>query len=131
MCTSFLDGWNGQAVHLAQRVNVAVVARSPIARVLQYARGRGWTNLRMLSSAKNEFNRDYHGETPDGAQNTIMHVFAKRPDGVHHFYSTELNLLPAEPGQNHRHIDLMWPLWNALDLTPEGRGEDWYPALRY
>ena len=24
-----------------------------------------------------------------------------------------------------------WPLWNALDLTPEGRGKDWYPKLDY
>ena len=59
-----------------------------------------------------------------------IHVFEKRPDGVHHFYSCELNLLPAEEGQNHRHIDLMWPLWNVLDLTPEGRGS-WYPSLAY
>jgi predicted dithiol-disulfide oxidoreductase (DUF899 family) len=50
---------------------------------------------------------------------------------VHHFWSTELNLMPAEPGQNHRHIDMMWPLWNVLDTTPEGRGTDWFPAIRY
>lgn len=66
-----------------------------------------------------------------GAQNSILHVFAKRPDGVRHFWSTELNLLPAEPGQNHRHIDTMWPLWNVLDTTPEGRGADWYPEISY
>ena len=23
----------------------------------------------------------------------------------------------------------MWPLWNVLDTTPEGRGQDWYPPL--
>jgi hypothetical protein len=27
------------------------------------------------------------------------------------------------------HIDLMWPLWSVLDLTPEGRGTDWRPTL--
>ena len=26
-----------------------------------------------------------------------------------------------------RHADLTWPLWNLLDLTPEGRGTDWHP----
>ena len=36
----------------------------------------------------------------------------------------------AEPGQNNRHVDMLWPLWNALDLTPGGRGADWYPQLR-
>jgi len=37
------------------------------------------------------------------------------------------------PPEGHEpcHLDLMWPLWNVLDLTPEGRGEDWHPALRY
>jgi predicted dithiol-disulfide oxidoreductase (DUF899 family) len=60
-----------------------------------------------------------------------MHIFVRRPDGVHHFHSSELNMLPPDPGQNERHIDLMWPLWNVLDLTPEGRGKDWFPALSY
>jgi predicted dithiol-disulfide oxidoreductase (DUF899 family) len=26
---------------------------------------------------------------------------------------------------------LMWPLWNLLDFTPEGRGTDWWPKLTY
>jgi predicted dithiol-disulfide oxidoreductase (DUF899 family) len=27
---------------------------------------------------------------------------------------------------------MMWPLWNILDLTPEGRGtDDWRPSLDY
>ncbi len=129
MCTSFLDGLNGNAQHLEQRVNLAVVARSPYARVKEFAKGRGW-KMRMLSSADNDFNRDFHGENAEGAQNTMIHVFVKRPDGVHHFYSSELHFLPDEPGQNGRHIDLMWPLWNVLDLTPEGRG-DWYPKVSY
>jgi predicted dithiol-disulfide oxidoreductase (DUF899 family) len=131
MCTSFLDGLNGNAMHVARRLNLAVMAKSPAARLEAHARSRGWSHLRMLSWGGTTFGRDYHCEVEGGAQNTILHVFAKRPDGVHHFWSTELNLLPAEPGQNHRHIDLMWPLWNVLDTTPEGRGEDWYPEISY
>jgi predicted dithiol-disulfide oxidoreductase (DUF899 family) len=131
MCTCFLDGLEGQAPHLTQRLSLAVVARSPLARVRDFARSRGWKNLRLLSSAENTFNSDYHGEDAEGAQNTIIHVFVKRPDGVHHFYSCELNMLPANEGQNHRHIDLMWPLWNVLDLTPDGRGKDFFPKLAY
>jgi predicted dithiol-disulfide oxidoreductase (DUF899 family) len=26
---------------------------------------------------------------------------------------------------------MIWPLWNLLDFTPEGRGADWYPSLTY
>jgi predicted dithiol-disulfide oxidoreductase (DUF899 family) len=131
MCTAFLDGLNGNAVHIARRVNLAVVAQSPIERIEVYAKSRDWTHLRMLSSAGTSFARDFHCEDASGAQNSILHVFARRPDGVHHFWSTELNLMPAQPGQNHRHIDMMWPLWNVLDTTPEGRGSDWYPSREY
>jgi predicted dithiol-disulfide oxidoreductase (DUF899 family) len=130
MCTSFLDGLNGNAVHIAQRVSLAVVAKSPIARVRAFAKGRGWNNLRMLSWGGSKFGNDYHCEIK-GGQNTILHVFSRRPDGVHHFWSSELNMIPDDPGQNGRHIDLMWPLWNVLDTTPEGRGTDWYPSLSY
>jgi predicted dithiol-disulfide oxidoreductase (DUF899 family) len=131
MCTSFTDGLDGNARHVQERVNLAVVARSPVARFRELARSRGWRNLRLLSSAESSFNRDYHAETPEGKQNSIIHTFVRREDGIRHAYSSELNMLPSDPGQNPRHIDLMWPLWNVLDLTPEGRGADFYPALEY
>ena len=50
---------------------------------------------------------------------------------LRHFYGSEVLYAPEENGQNARHNDLMWPLWNVLDLTPEGRGSDWYPKLEY
>lgn len=31
----------------------------------------------------------------------------------------------------NRHVDMAWPLWNILDYTPEGRGEHWYPKVKY
>lgn len=131
MCTAFLDGLNGNAEHIEQRVNLAIVAKSPLARIRDFARSRGWSHLRLLSSAANTFNRDYNAETSDGRQTSIIHTFVRRGGQVYHAYSSELPSLPAEPGQNPRHIDLMWPLWNVLDLTPEGRGADWFPKLAY
>jgi predicted dithiol-disulfide oxidoreductase (DUF899 family) len=50
---------------------------------------------------------------------------------IHHCTCTELLFVPAEPEQNGRHVGLIWPLWNLLDFTPEGRGTDWYPKLSY
>ncbi len=111
MCSSFIDGLNGNAKQIAQRVNLALVSKSPLARFRELARSRGWGNLRLLSSADNAFNRDYHAETPDGKQSSIIHTFVKRGERVHHAYSSELNLFPSETGQDTRHIDLMWPLW--------------------
>ena len=131
MCTAFLDGLNGNAQHVAQRTNLVVIAKSPIERIVQYARGRGWNNLRLLSSGGTTYNRDYHGENDKGAQMPMMNVFVKKDGKVRHFYGSELLYAPEDKGQNARHNDLMWPLWNVLDLTPEGRGRDWYPKLAY
>jgi len=131
MCTSFLDSLNGTAPHAAQRMNLAVVAKSPIGRIRDFARARVWHNLRLLSSAGNTYNRDYHGETAEGGQTPMLSLFVRRGGRIYHWYSTELVFAPADPGQNQRHIDMMWPLWNLLDFTPEGRGADWYPRLSY
>lgn len=131
MCTSMLDGLDGNAQHIAQRTNLVVIAKSPIARIVEFAKARGWSKLRLLSSSGNDYNRDYHGEGPDGSQWPMMNVFVRRKGAIRHFWGSELLGAKAEPGQNNRHVDMLWPLWNALDLTPEGRGTDWYPKLDY
>jgi len=130
-CTSILDSLDGAAPHITQRVALAVVAKSPIARVREFSDQRGWRNLRLLSSASNSYNRDYHGETEEGAQRPILNVFVREGEAIHHAYATELLFAPTEKGQNGRHVDMIWPLWNMLDYTPEGRGKDWYPRLSY
>jgi predicted dithiol-disulfide oxidoreductase (DUF899 family) len=129
-CTSILDALDGTVRHLTQRVSFAVVARAPLPRILAHARERGWRHLRLLSSAQNTFNRDYHAETPDGHQVPILHVFVRDGDDVRHFWSTEF--LPPDEGQEGRELDFLWPLWTLLDATPEGRGADTdFPRLDY
>ncbi len=129
MCTGILDGLNGQAHHLSQRVNVAVVGKSPAQRLQTWADGRAWNHLRLLSSEKNGYHDDYFGQTSDGMQMPMCNVFQKTPNGVRHFYGSEM--LYAGLEGDPRHMDLMFPLWNFFDLTPEGRGTDWYPSLSY
>ncbi|MEW6280614.1 MAG: DUF899 family protein [Candidatus Eremiobacterota bacterium] len=136
-CCSLLDGFNAVAPHLTRRVALAVVARSPIGRTLELARSRGWGNLRMVSSANNTYNLDYGAEDRQGHQLPMMNVFVRKGEAVHHFWGTELlhsswdsqgsRLKGADP----RHMDLVWPLWPLLDMTPQGRGTDWYPSLSY
>ncbi len=58
-------------------------------------------------------------------------VFVSRNGKIHHLQHTELLYGKAEPGQDGRHVDLIWPLSNLFDYTPEGRGTDWYPELKY
>ncbi|SRR5258708_4272828 len=130
-CTSILDGPNGTAPHARNKVSFAVVAKSPLERVRELARGRGWKNLRLLSSANNTYNYDYHGESAKGDQLPSLNVFERRDGKIHHFYHTELLFAPTQPGQDGRHVDLIWPLWNLFDYTPEGRGTNWYPKLSY
>jgi predicted dithiol-disulfide oxidoreductase (DUF899 family) len=130
-CTSILDSLDGEAPHVMQRVNLAVAARSPIARVLEFTRARGWKNLRLLSSARCTYNSDYHTESATGDQRPAINVFVRRDGRIHHFYNAELLYAPSDPGQDARHVDMIWPLWNLFDLMPEGRGEKWHPQLSY
>jgi predicted dithiol-disulfide oxidoreductase (DUF899 family) len=125
MCTSLLDGLDGGTPDLVQRAAFAVVAKSPIDRLRSFARERGWVNLRLVSSAGTTYNRDYHGEN-EHEQLSRMNVFTRRGGIIRHLYATEQT--PAAPGWDDRHVDLIWPLWNLLDLTLEGRGHDWRPA---
>jgi predicted dithiol-disulfide oxidoreductase (DUF899 family) len=131
-CTSILDSLDGAAPHLADRVNLAVVAKSDPERIRTFARERGWRHLRLLSSRNNTYNRDYHAETVEGAQRPILNVFVRDADGIRHTWASELLFAPTAEGEETRHVDSIWPIWNVLDLTPDGRGADpQFPELAY
>ncbi len=131
MCTAILDGINGNAPHVIDRVNLAVVAKAPVQSIRSWARERGWNRLRLLSSGHNSYNTDYFAESAEWGQMPAINVFTKNQHGIHHFYNSELLYAPPEGGQHPRHADLVWPLWNLFDLTPEGRGKDWFPKSSY
>ena len=56
--------------------------------------------------------------------------FVRKNGAVHHSWGSERLFVPR-PNSDMRHVDMAWPLWNLLDLTPEGRGRDFYPSLSY
>jgi len=130
-CTSIIDGLDGEAQHVGQRVNLAIVAKSPIERIREFAKERGWRHLRILSSANSTYNHDYQGENAKGEQMPAMNVFVKRNGKMYHSWNTELMFAPSDPGQDMRHVDMIWPLWSLLDVTRDGRGEKWNPKLAY
>jgi predicted dithiol-disulfide oxidoreductase (DUF899 family) len=130
-CTALLDQLDGAAEHARQHVNVAVVAKAPIARVVTFAEERGWRRLRILSSAGNSYNQDYLAETADGVQRPMLTVFHRDRDAIRHFWSSELLYAPSDPGQEPRHVATLEPLWNLFDLTREGRPHDWHEQLVY
>ena len=130
-CVALLDQLDGAAPHVSQQVNLAVVAKAPLERVLTFAGERGWRWLRFLSSATNTYNRDYLAETPEGAQRPMLTVFRRDGEVIRHFWSSELFYAPTDPGQDQRHVGTLEPLWNLFDLTPEGRPMDWHEQLSY
>jgi predicted dithiol-disulfide oxidoreductase (DUF899 family) len=131
MCTSLLSAWEGEARDIEQRVALAVIARSPIERLLAFKQQRGWRNLELYSDTTGEFSMDYHAITPDGGDDAGIHVFTRRDGTIRHFWSGEMGSESADPGQDARGAPDLMPIWTILDTTPEGRGTDWYPKLDY
>src|SRR4051812_36086581 len=130
-CVGFLDQLDGAAEHAAQHVDLVIVAKAPLPRVVVFAAERGWRRLRLLSSSGNTYNRDYLGETSDGVQLPMLNVFQRDGDLIRHFWGSELFYEPSDPGQDPRHVGTLEPFWNLLDLTPEGRPPHWDEQLSY
>jgi predicted dithiol-disulfide oxidoreductase (DUF899 family) len=129
-CVALLDQLDGAVEHASQWVNFAVVAKSPLPRILTWRNERGWRRLRLLSSAGNTYNADYLAETPDGAQRPMLNVFHRDGQTIRHFWGSELFYAPADPGQDPRHVGTLEPVWNLFDFTREGR-HDWDEQLSY
>ena len=144
-CTHLLDGLDGAAEHILQRINLVVVAKSPLPRILAFAQERGWHRLRLLSTAGNSYERAYFGDSQglsaavreqqefkqgEEWDMPMLNMFRRDGGTIRHFWGSELLYVPPEPGQEYRHNDALDPLWNMLDLTPEGRG-DFHPQLNY
>ena len=128
MCTAWLDGYNGVAHHLAQNVDFAIVAAADPSTLRAYARERGWNKLRLLSAGESTFKYDLGSEDREGGQDSTISVFTRDSDGtLRHFYSAHPGLAPDI---KERGIDEMSPIWNVLDLTPQGRGT-FYASLGY
>lgn len=128
-CTSLVDGFSNATKHIGDRMGLVLVGKSPASRLTALAGSRGWGDMRIVSSQGTNYNRDYFGETDDGNQIPAANIFVKSDTGIHHFWGSEM-LYVQRPG-HPRHVDQIWPIWNMLDLTPEGRGENWFPKLAY
>ncbi|MEP3277126.1 MAG: DUF899 family protein [Stappiaceae bacterium] len=128
-CTSLVDGFSGVSHHLKDRINMAVIAKAPVEKLQKLANSRNWSGIRLLSSFGNSYNEDYFAVGASGGQIPAANIFTKGDDGIRHFWSAEL-LYVSRPGHPH-HVDQIWPIWNILDLTPDGRGSDWEPRLVY
>jgi predicted dithiol-disulfide oxidoreductase (DUF899 family) len=131
MCTSLLSSWEGEARDIEQNIALAIVAQSPIEKVLAFTRERGWRNLKLYSDTSGEYSTDYLANTPAFKDSAAVNVFTRRDGVIRHFWAGEMGFEQADPGQDPRGAPDLMPIWTVLDCTPEGRRSDWYPSLEY
>jgi predicted dithiol-disulfide oxidoreductase (DUF899 family) len=129
MCTSLLSAWDGEVADVEQRIALVVVARSPIERLVELKRQRGWRHLKVYSDSSGDYTRDY--VSASDADMPGFNVFTRCDGTIRHFWGGEMGSVTADPGQDPRGAPDLMPLWTILDNTPEGRGVDWYPKLSY
>jgi len=112
-CTSLVDGFDRSAYQVTRNAAFVAIAKAPAQRINDWAAERGWSQIALLSGAESSFQADYkcQGESDD-MQFPVMHSFTRRNGGIFHFWSTELE---------SNHVDTVWPYWNLMDFTPEGR----------
>jgi len=121
-CTSMVDQLNGAAHHFrAAGFNFAVCVEAPIDRAQTFAEQRGWNNIEMLSAAGTSYREDMNAIFDDGQLAPITTVFQKTPEGIRIFWASELMFAGSDPGQDPRQQGTIEPVWNMMDLMPEGR----------
>jgi predicted dithiol-disulfide oxidoreductase (DUF899 family) len=66
-----------------------------------------------VSGSTSTYQADYkcQGDSDD-MQLPVMHVFQRQDGTIRHFWGTE---------STTNHLDTVWPYWNLMDFTPEGR----------
>ncbi len=132
MCANVLNAWDAVGADIRQQVALAVVARSPIARLVAFKAERGWKTLPLYADLDDAFSRDFRATDAEGkSDNPGVNVFTRRGGVIRHFYSGEMSGEMADPGQDPRGAPDLSPLWNVLDMTPNGRDPEWYPKLSY
>jgi predicted dithiol-disulfide oxidoreductase (DUF899 family) len=112
-CTSLMDGFDCTAYQVTRDAAFAAIAKAQPERINAWAKERGWSQIDLLSGYESPFQADYRCQgDSDDMQWPVMLVFRKKNGEIFHFWSTEL------PGN---HVDTVWPYWNLMDFTPEGR----------
>jgi len=131
MCTNLLGAVNGNAADIKQRVALKVLGRSPVDRQFAFAQERGWRDLNFVQTVGDDYALDIGALQPDGSEYPALTVFRRDGDKVRLFWAGEMTGEMADPGQDPRGAPDIASLWTVLDLTPGGRGTDWYPKLNY
>jgi predicted dithiol-disulfide oxidoreductase (DUF899 family) len=122
-CTSLMDGFDRSAYQVSQDAAFCGIAKAPADMINNWARIRGWTQIDLVSGYDTTYQADYRcqGENDD-MQWPILQVFRRRDGDIFHFWGTELQ---------GNHVDTVWPYWNLMDFTPEGRPDRLTPPQNF
>ncbi len=131
MCTNWLGAVNGNAADIKQRVALKILGRSPVQRQFAFAQERGWRDLNFVQTVGDDYALELGILLPDGSEYPALVGFKRQDDAVRLFWASEMTREMADPGQDPRDAPDIASLWSILDLTPGGRGTDWYPKLNY
>jgi predicted dithiol-disulfide oxidoreductase (DUF899 family) len=123
-CTSLMDGFDRAWYSVSQDAAFVAIAKAPPDKIDAWAKPRGWTQIPLLSGHDATFQADYKCQEPgnDDMQWPVMLVFRKQEGGIFHFWSTETS---------SNHVDTVWPYWNLMDFTPEGRPQRDTPPQKF
>jgi predicted dithiol-disulfide oxidoreductase (DUF899 family) len=122
-CTSLMDGFDRTAYQVSQHAAFCGIAKAPADKIDAWARKRGWSQIDLVSGFASTYQEDYRcqGENDD-MQWPILHVFRKHEGEIFHFWGSELQ---------GNHVDTVWPYWNLMDFTPEGRPDISNPPQQF
>lgn len=122
-CTSLMDGFDRSAYQVTRDAAFCGIAKAPAAKINDWARTRGWTQINLVSGYNTSYQSDYRCQGDnDDMQWPVLHVFRKLDDEIFHFWGTELQ---------GNHVDTVWPYWNLMDFTPEGRPDRMTPPQNF
>lgn len=112
-CTSLVDGFDRSAYPVTRDAAFVAIAKASPEKINAWATQRGWSQMALVSGAKSPYQADYRCQgDSDDMQWPVMHVFKRQGGRIFHFWGTELA---------GNHVDTVWPYWNLMDFTPEGR----------
>jgi predicted dithiol-disulfide oxidoreductase (DUF899 family) len=111
-CTSLVDGFDRSWYQVSRNAAFVVIAKAQADRINAWAKERGWSQIPLLSGYRSTYQADYKCQESDEMQWPVMHVFTRRDGDIFHFWATETQ---------SNHVDTVWPYWNLMDFTPEGR----------
>ena len=112
-CTSLVDGFDRSSYQVTRDAAFVAIAKAPAERINAWANKRGWSQIALVSGFESPYQSDYKCQADsDDMQLPVMHVFTRRDGKIFHFWGTETS---------SNHLDTVWPYWNLMDFTPEGR----------